>query len=44
MRKLGKNGGVHMELETYCGILNIGLNGKSKNTGHNIYNDRPQCI
>jgi hypothetical protein len=37
MRKIVKNGRVHMKMEIYCEILNIGLNGKSKNTGHRIY-------
>jgi len=26
-----------MELETYCGVYNIGLNSVSKNTVHRIY-------
>jgi len=34
MRKLGKNGGVHMKRESHSVIQNVGLNGISKNKGH----------
>jgi hypothetical protein len=45
MRKLGKNGRVHMKMKSYCGILNIGLIGMSEKFSKQIMrNYRPQYI